>query len=706
MNITRITGHVRGRDIDYEIGPMTAFIGPSGAGKSTALLALRWALDGAVARDGREPSKTAAAALDHLSAGGEPVWVTLHLDDDGIAETITRTLDPDAKPQESVDVSWAATKGAKAGQAAIDAQLGKVSGLDVGALLAMLPGDRRSAIAEAVVGAGADWTATATGARLLEHANEAAGRQGDDAHDGDPLTVDEIYALAVGRQPDGASPGLARKKGEDVYDMMTRRAALLADAAKTAEGEAAAAELRLDAAKGAADISAPSLRATEQALRAARGRVETLVADAARCSPAERSQLERRIDVLAGGPDLASLEAAVVQAMSAHESAAAALAAVVGANPGGVPIDADGFDVEQAVTAARAALTAAERQEQDAERALTAAHAAARDTDGTCCPTCQQELPADVLESRAARRAETLASVALVQDRICALHESVEDARIDVEMAEADLRVHRERVAAERAEADAAVSAWRGRRIDAQRAVDDADRALNTAQSRLAAERRAAADIAATREKLAAMGDHAAVTAALDDARAEVARLESDRDRAKACADALTAQARLGAEAVDARRRAAGLRLAAKSWQGAQRDYAAAAVGPFVIAVESAMPEGWALDVDIAAMRLTVRRVGHPPVLVDALSRGEQATVYAAIVVGLAAMRCGGLRLVVADHCESVSDVGIWGAMLARLRSALERGDIDQVVVATNSGAHRGIVGATVVDLSAEGVEA
>jgi hypothetical protein len=206
---------------------------------------------------------------------------------------------------------------------------------------------------------------------------------------------------------------------------------------------------------------------------------------------------------------------------------------------------------------------------------------------------------------------------------------------------------------------------------------------------------RAGEDLADLRAKGATLGAAPSVTdieEPLVAARGRRATLVAELDMATRLDERAAAAERsqdIVDELADARRC---LQAAHEAWQGVLARLGRASIAPLIDRLGPLMPAGWSVRIDLASMEIFVDREGVPAATMEQLSRGERAIFAAATTAALAALTVGsgGWRLVVADHVETLAsdppaegEDGYLVALARRMVEAAQRGDVDQVLMAT-----------------------
>ena len=149
MKLRSIAGRARGRDIDVEFtAPVTVLSAPTGAGKSTLIQAAIWALTGGLPV-GSKRVRATQDVFALLSHGGEDVSATVTLDD-GFVVRRSICQQEDGRLRQELRASQTPRGSLTETQAAINARIGDLAVLDVGAFLTLGPTDRRRRLLDMV----------------------------------------------------------------------------------------------------------------------------------------------------------------------------------------------------------------------------------------------------------------------------------------------------------------------------------------------------------------------------------------------------------------------------------------------------------------------------------------------------------------------------------------------------------------------------
>ena len=676
MRLTSIKGSARGRDFALELhAPVTVVLGPTGAGKTTLLQAAQWAVSGQLATGGAPVVRPGDVHQAMAEGPDDTVTCEDTFEHDGATFTVERTLTPGPKRSASQSMRSTLTpEGAplRAVEERVAQVLGRRASLDIGALLAMGPSDRRRALLDAC-GSGAEaWTPERVTGRLKHHIGAAVAEMMRHAAEGAEMPTPSVVL--------GVCGSFAVMPGEGTYEAVRRFATTAHEKKLDATRRHREADERIRGMSDHVGFEAGEVRRDVDELRVLRDEMqaEVLTIDAERReaeqSRSQASRLEREIARLEALPQAEALAATV----ATLDGRLAQL---------GDELAVARFDLDQASAQIQGPKDLAELLatlvdvRAELERAMAKAHGFEQTLGGGCCPVCRQSVGAEVLASfeqqhRAAKawEASTLSDLETIQAEADEIHSAhlgrLETQRRDVARLEQAVRQLEQSIAADEAARHSA-SAGRAAAAIVRDSLDEARAELERAKAKTwSSDSEARASIAGGRLAKAAAGLEAALR---DQGKIEEGnRLIDERD----------ALAKAQASAV----------VSAQAWAAVGNEYGQSAVQPFTDAVARLLPESWSLGVDLASMDMTIARADRPGagrVPVDALSRGETVMFLAAASAALAVVSGAPWRCAFVDHAEGLTDAvqdgedGLLVLFVARLVDAVEAGLLDQAVVAT-----------------------
>ena len=673
--------------------PITILAGPTGAGKTTVLNCVQMALTGAITADGKTRSKP-GDVFDLLSATGEPV--SAELDFGNAAPSIERVIAIDPKGACSQTLITAGVKASKVSdvEKMISERIGDLARVDVAGLIGKDPAKRRAEILQAC-------RASATPVTMPE-IKEAFGRAVAEAvkaardaleklitSEASPEKIDEAREIAEASPPD--------------FDFQV-------DATKGLIGSA---EARRDAAKEALAAATAEIKRCQQAvdtyvaqaneqseagdIEAIKARIAELDAEiskvaedigAASGAQGTRDGIQRRLNELVEAGTVGEAEAAVDAASIIYAAAQKDLTALAApTQPASAQITEAHASLIEQVRAQRQVVadlaTKVSGSNAVLDRLMVSLQAIGQ---GGCCPTCSRPMDES---ARSAVQAEMVKATAI---RDAAKRDHDDEAET-LECIEADLAAAEHAHIAARSAAEIASATAAGRAREARQTVEVAAQNLNAAEKRLARAQAAVTE----REDLRRRADAIPVTD-VTLLQAQRSAAEAQRADLKVRADAIAAdeaRQQMYRQTVvrrdDLQRQIPTLKLAVKAYTAVADYVGQRAVEPLVSAVDAALPEGWAFELNVADASFAIRR-GEVLTQWAGLSGGERAMALAALAGGMAGVGGNKWRAVLIDGAEAIAGAGwrteyeggLFGAFVEGLARAVKAGKIDQAIITTN----------------------